>query len=375
VFGKPIKQQFTQNMVETYPQLIFPLQDSVFVELESHDNYRSGISESRFEHKLSKYFGEYLRKNMVIRDGRKYPYQPDYIFYYPEKNLCIDIEVDEPYVYSDGKPIHFDNERRNSYFSNKGWGIIRFSEEQVCRYPELCCKVIGEYIKMVTGEWIWIEGFHKHDDLYDHPIWTKEEAERMASGHHRDSYLTLLKAINEETPQICIVADGIYLNKQVTWVTSLYHEIWPERDLLNPAKISLMLEEVARYLPHLSRNPTGNEKVYVEFVIYISNHHSFYNFSFDDDFFYIGNFIINVYFNRTNDLICFKIDEYVKNTACAGILLIADDPAYPGLIEEWEGKNIILMKSKLHSVMPENLRYFDSTLPLGRAIGLEINEL
>lgn len=361
-------------MPDSYPQLFFPSQDSVFAELEFHDNYRSGISETLFEHKLSKYFGDYLRKNMVIRDGRKYPYQPDYIFYYPEKNLYIDIELDEPYAYNGGKPIHFDDEKRNSYFLDKGWGIIRFSEEQVCRYPELCCKVISEYIQMVTGEWIWIEGFHEHDDLYVHPAWTKEEAERMASDSHRNSYLTLLKTINEKSPQICIVADGIYLNTQVRQATGLYRKIWPERNLLNPVKISLMLEEIARYLHHLLRSPKGNEKIYVEFVIYISGHHSFYNFSFDD-FVQTEDFVINVYFRRTNDLICFKIDEYAKTVACNRILLIADDPAYPGLIEEWKGKDITLMRSKSGSVMPENLPYIDSDLPLGRAIGLEINEL
>ncbi|TEB40545.1 hypothetical protein D0809_30065, partial [Flavobacterium circumlabens] len=100
--------------------------------------------ESYFDYKLSKYFKGHIKTKKVIDNGWKYPYQPDFILYYQKYNLCIDIEIDEPYAMGSKKPIHFDDDKRNKFFLSKGWHIIRFAEEQICRYPDLCCKMISE---------------------------------------------------------------------------------------------------------------------------------------------------------------------------------------------------------------------------------------
>lgn len=42
--------------------------------------------------------------------------------------------------------------KRNNFFINKGWLVIRFSEEQVVRHPHSCCKTVAQAIALVLGD-------------------------------------------------------------------------------------------------------------------------------------------------------------------------------------------------------------------------------
>lgn len=78
-------------------------------------------------------------------------YIPDFI--YKDENICIDIEIDEPYT-TDLKPIHCKNDikelERNLFFESKNWIIIRFSENQIATSPLSCCLLIAYVIKRYT---------------------------------------------------------------------------------------------------------------------------------------------------------------------------------------------------------------------------------
>ena len=93
---------------------------------------KPGKSETFFEYKLSQYF-----KNLLIRNVQKNNYKPDYILVSDNKDVIIDIEVDEPYSFKESKPIHFigKDDERDSFFIKEGWDIIRFSESQVVNHP------------------------------------------------------------------------------------------------------------------------------------------------------------------------------------------------------------------------------------------------
>src|SRR4051812_45600587 len=102
--------------MEIYPKIYFadkPLDHDILIDF---DNYKSGLTENYFEYKLDKYFRGHIKTKKVIDNGWKYPYQPDFILYYQIHNLCIDIEIDEPYVLSNKLPIHFNDEKRNNFF-------------------------------------------------------------------------------------------------------------------------------------------------------------------------------------------------------------------------------------------------------------------
>ncbi|WP_312824950.1 hypothetical protein [Epilithonimonas sp.] len=78
-------------------------------------------------------------------------YIPDFIF--KDENICIDIEIDEPYT-TDLKPIHCKNDmkelERNLFFKAKNWIIIRFSENQIATSPLSCCLFIAYLINRYT---------------------------------------------------------------------------------------------------------------------------------------------------------------------------------------------------------------------------------
>lgn len=361
--------------MEVYPKIYYPNTPLNHEGLSDFNGYKSGMTENYFEYKLDKYFKGHIKTNKVIDNGWQYPYQPDFILYYPMYKLCIDIEIDEPYAMGSKKPIHFDDEKRNSFFLSKGWYIIRFAEEQICRYPDLCCKMISEFVRFITGESIWTEGMEDFKDIPDITAWTKNDAEKLANISFRNNYLTYLQDIDQQKPQISIIADGIFLNSQIREAQNLYKEIWPKKQLCEKAKVSLLLSELLRYSSHFQDIEPIYGKIYVEFRIYISTYHSIYNFTFDSDLIYLDDFVINVYYVRTEKLICFEIDDYILKSSFMNVLLIADDPAYPHLISNWSDRNILLMRKKEDSHMPIHYRYIDSSFPSGIAIGLKKTEL
>lgn len=345
------------NSSKEYPHILYPEVEIIEKNLIDYTNSNTGWTESFFEHKLEKYFKSHILKNVVLNDSRNYPYQPDYVFYYEERNLFIDIEIDEPYAYKSKKPIHIDDKKRNDYFLKKGWSIIRFAEIQISKFPELCCKVISEHIRNLTGENIWIEGFHKLDNLDIIKAWNFKEANNMALNSYRQTYLKFLEKINEKKASINIIVDGIFLNNQVHETKLVLGKESSIKEYNESARISIFLKPITRFFGHFQSNETFEGKIYVEFTIYISNYHSFYNFSFDTDLIEIGNYIINIYYVRTNEIICFEIIEKVKEEKLKKIILIADDPAYSPFLKTMNKTDIILGRKYKDSFMPNDFRY------------------
>ncbi len=166
----------------------------------SHDGNkisRQGASEEKFYECLIKYFRENIQRGKKVEnpDFIEFPYVPDFCYIDNKIKLHIDIEIDEPYTLSSPcKPIHYiglKNEiTRNDYFKNKrGWIVIRFSEEQIVRYPESCCKFIGETINKITYDPFILDSFDKIQDIKKVKRWTEEEAKEMIKINYRRTYL------------------------------------------------------------------------------------------------------------------------------------------------------------------------------------------
>jgi hypothetical protein len=117
---------------------------------EKYSNINKGISESYFFPYLIKYFPGKIFTEYIIEEFKgKKPYIPDFIFQDISTNLHIDIEIDEPYDFKTGIPTHYIDtdgthidSGRDYYFNDCGWVVIRFSENQIIRYPDDCCKLI-----------------------------------------------------------------------------------------------------------------------------------------------------------------------------------------------------------------------------------------
>ena len=142
---------------------------------------RRGNSEVKFEESLRNYFGDKIKVGVWIQnpnydDG--YHYTPDFAYIDELINLHIDIEIDEPYAYNK-KPIHYlgyNNEtKRNNFFLDCLWVVIRFSEEQVILYPKSCCKEIAQVIFQITGERTILSKFEQVENLQPIDRWTYQE--------------------------------------------------------------------------------------------------------------------------------------------------------------------------------------------------------
>ncbi|PZO56618.1 MAG: hypothetical protein DCF15_08260 [Phormidesmis priestleyi] len=177
---------------------------SVLNKTVPHDGENSlakeGKAEGGFRSHLMKYFPGKIHANLTLqrlgcsyqRLGCSYPYTPDAAYIDRSVNLYIDIEVDEPYAYRDNQAIHCDTSEkdleRNQFFKDKGWIVIRFSEQQVVCYPARCCKTVAQQIAQITGDSSILSLFVNIPELPKQRQWTEAEAAQMAIERARDNY-------------------------------------------------------------------------------------------------------------------------------------------------------------------------------------------
>ena len=165
-----------------------------------NNQYLTGVSEGAF-YQFLKSKSENFKKNYgIIEDvtSERY-YVPDIIYFDETIGILIDIEIDEPYLGSDGSPIHYItyDDMRNKFFKENGWIVLRFAEFQVVKYPEQCFAFIMNFIRgMEIGE---LEINYSTLELI--PQWSKDDAHKMAFNRFRNEYLgrTLIENIKNET--------------------------------------------------------------------------------------------------------------------------------------------------------------------------------
>ncbi|MDX2096338.1 MAG: DUF559 domain-containing protein [Leptolyngbyaceae cyanobacterium bins.59] len=175
------------------PNLYWALQQTLSNDRNDSQAPR-GRSEEKFERYLKKFFPGKIKTGLSFSiPDYPHPYTADFAYVDGDLNLCIDIEIDEPYRYADLSPTHEvgseKDKKRNQFFLRRGWLVIRFSEEQVIRSPESCCKTIAKTLARVLGNPDYLKPFQSISDLQPMPQWTMEEATQMALHRSRDRYL------------------------------------------------------------------------------------------------------------------------------------------------------------------------------------------
>lgn len=159
---------------------------------------RRGRSEAAFLEHLRQHFGaDTILVNCRVpvddpRLGTRW-YFPDFV-YRDASGLCIDIEIDEPYVWATGLPHHClgQDEGRNAFFLRKQWAVIRFTEEQAVRQPLLCCQVIAAEVFALTRRHYAARFYWER--LVPVPQWDEAHARRMAVHQTRATYLPVALA-------------------------------------------------------------------------------------------------------------------------------------------------------------------------------------
>ncbi|RUS93125.1 hypothetical protein DSM106972_097190 [Dulcicalothrix desertica PCC 7102] len=164
--------------------------------LTNHQNITESLNSPTMNPQEDTFFWYYLEKYFPLQVKRGYSfgsYTPDFIYTDPVTGTYIDIELDEPYVYGKEEPTHFQgyDDKRNQLFINNGWAIIRFSEEQIVRYPDSCCKELAELITYLRTDESILEDFLNIPNLPPSPHWSYSEALNMAQNNYRDTYLSI----------------------------------------------------------------------------------------------------------------------------------------------------------------------------------------
>lgn len=150
---------------------------------------RRGVSEAQFAKHLRRYFEDNIHERLFLNiPNFPKPYAPDFAYIDRGLKLYIDIEIDEPYT--NRQPIHFigKDDRRNQFFLERGWLVMRFCEEQVIRYPRSCCKAIAQVIADIVGDELELSRFRGTPDLPKIKQWSYKEALQMIKNQSRDRY-------------------------------------------------------------------------------------------------------------------------------------------------------------------------------------------
>lgn len=143
----------------SYPMSLLPsISDLIeFTFAKNAKTKKKGLAELIAYYHLDKAFGNRVFANAIVSiAGHKY--EPDFAYINKEKNIFIDIEIDEPYTASK-KPTHYLDSlgksvdyERDSLFQKAGWYVFRFSEEQFYKQPNRCVKKIHNLLKIIGGQ-------------------------------------------------------------------------------------------------------------------------------------------------------------------------------------------------------------------------------
>jgi DNA replication ATP-dependent helicase Dna2 len=164
------------------------------------NKFLTGVSEDFFFQYLITKSENYLKNYSIIENAETERYYvPDIVYYDKNTGILLDIEIDEPYLGSDGTPIHYIgyDDKRNKFFTDNGWIVVRFAESQIVKHPEACYLFLDKLIKGLP-ELKFDMGF----DFIEHVrTWTKDDAHKLAFNRERNKYLnrSLAENMNFET--------------------------------------------------------------------------------------------------------------------------------------------------------------------------------
>lgn len=152
-------------------------------QLLSHD-VKKGKFEKTFKDLLDNKWGRFISDELEFPLPNGRAYVPDFAYVDAETGLSIDIEIDEPYSLPEKEPIHYVGEDmvRNSFFTDKGWFVVRFAEQQIAECPAACVLYLESVIHHIY------EGSDIVCTVPAIPQWTYQDSLRFIRQGLRNSY-------------------------------------------------------------------------------------------------------------------------------------------------------------------------------------------
>jgi hypothetical protein len=152
---------------------------------------QKGVSEAYFFTYLQRYFADCELNSDYFALNDAIGYTTDFSLIVPG-DYAIDIEIDEPYEGKSKAPHHCQDDdkdrNRNNYLRKLGWIVIRFSEYQVVRHPESCCRLIALVLSKLGCD-RYLEPLKDFANLPTDRAWTSSSVKGMVARQYRESYL------------------------------------------------------------------------------------------------------------------------------------------------------------------------------------------
>ena len=183
------------EQTNTYPLFRYPKQNTVVRSYRIGTTKRRGYKEEVFQSAIGEIFGNHfiVSGELRINTGKDTrPFEPDIALIDKKNNsLRVDIEIDEPYAGITRQPTHCkgDETMRDTYFVDRGWIVIRFSEYQVHMFEKDCLRFISEVIKSVSPTFIIPSSLSTLKAVENENLWDTVQAQKWEKERYREEYL------------------------------------------------------------------------------------------------------------------------------------------------------------------------------------------
>lgn len=200
-------EKFTQTEPYKYAVVKMPHKNTQIKFPRKGRSDKKGYKEDEFLIHLNQHFKTdfsiYNDRHIPTENGR--PYEPDFVLSSEKdnKNIFINIEIDEPYDGWLRTPTHCigENDLRDDFFTKRGWIVIRFAEIQIHREPKKCCAYIAKVIHSIDSSF----NSDLLNEVFPNQVeqWDNLQSKKWASDKYREKYLGIenfgkrLNVINE----------------------------------------------------------------------------------------------------------------------------------------------------------------------------------
>lgn len=189
--------RFKQAEPYSYPVVKMPKEDCFVKFPKLGRTNKLGYTEKSFYNQLNKYFSSdfkvYNDRHILHRNNYT-AYEPDFLLINEknEKNIFIDIEIDEPYDGISRVPTHELNRDiyRDLFFTNRGYIVIRFTEKQIFEEAKECCIYISNVIKSIDPNYKNNE-LNYSSKITIHNQWDSLQSKKWALEKFREKYLKI----------------------------------------------------------------------------------------------------------------------------------------------------------------------------------------
>ncbi len=155
--------------------------------------------------------------------GRNRPFDLDLaLIHRKDETIRINIEVDEPYALFSREARHCigEDDHRDVYFTERGWVVIRFSENQVHRNLRGCLRFIAEFLNAIGTKPSVPAEYFNFSRLKADPFWDLVQAQKWEKGSFRESYLNVELATEERNTELDRSFNSLEIQEEKLVLTS-----------------------------------------------------------------------------------------------------------------------------------------------------------